>query len=177
MLRRRRRENGRVTVSSGDTFWFAREVEDVGCDQMVAPAAGLARLSFLLVFVFIACLMAVPGDGAAPDDDVLRVFVVPHSHCDPGWWKTYEEYFRDWARGILDSVTDSLNQDPKRRFIWSETSFLRLWWDEVGESNHKKPRTPRPMPSAFPFLFSLLFAFSVSPSPWPAPLTCETTAN
>lgn len=44
------------------------------------------------------------------DPDYLNVFVVPHSHNDPGWWFTFENYYIKWTKGIITSVIDALNQ-------------------------------------------------------------------
>ena len=44
------------------------------------------------------------------NEENLRVFVVPHSHNDPGWLMTFEQYFESKTKGILTSVTTALNK-------------------------------------------------------------------
>ncbi|KAK7579920.1 hypothetical protein V9T40_000549 [Parthenolecanium corni] len=61
----------------------------------------------------------------------LKVIIVPHSHNDPGWLKTYEDYFNAQTRNILNNLADKVPSLNNMTFIWSEISFLSLWWESA----------------------------------------------
>ncbi|CAD6995978.1 unnamed protein product [Ceratitis capitata] len=61
----------------------------------------------------------------------LKIFVVPHSHNDPGWLKTFVNYFQSDSRQILNLVVTKMQEYTDMTFIWSEISFLQLWWDQA----------------------------------------------
>lgn len=48
----------------------------------------------------------------------VRVFLIPHSHCDAGWLYTDEDYFSLYVNNILDSVTDELTNNPDYRLYF-----------------------------------------------------------
>ncbi|XP_011495983.1 PREDICTED: alpha-mannosidase 2 isoform X1 [Ceratosolen solmsi marchali] len=66
-----------------------------------------------------------------PKRPPLKVILVPHSHTDPGWLKTFEQYFHSATRSILNNMVTKLQQWQNMTFIWSEVSFLSLWWESV----------------------------------------------
>jgi len=79
-----------------------------------------------------------------PSPSVLNVHLVPHTHDDPGWLKTINQYYlglnntiqNACVRHILNSVIKSLAEDPSRTFTYVEMSFFSMWWTE--QNQHTK---------------------------------------
>ncbi|KAL1520124.1 hypothetical protein AB1Y20_023596 [Prymnesium parvum] len=64
---------------------------------------------------------------AATSAPRIIAHVVPHTHTDPGWLATYDEYYPT-VRAILDSVTREMLRSPNRTFVWAETCFFARWY-------------------------------------------------
>ena len=67
----------------------------------------------------------------------LRVFILPHSHTDPGWVKTFINYYETETKLILDLIVKKLTEHHDMRFIWTEISFLDLWWKHASAAQQK----------------------------------------
>ncbi|KAK6039462.1 glycosyl hydrolase family 38 protein [Cooperia oncophora] len=73
------------------------------------------------------------------EQKTLQVIVLPHSHCDPGWIKTFEEYYTSQTKNILDNMVNHLGENQKdMRFIYAEISFFELWWKEQSDDVRNK---------------------------------------
>ncbi|XP_036371270.1 alpha-mannosidase 2 isoform X2 [Octopus sinensis] len=73
--------------------------------------------------------------------DNLQVFVVPHTHCDPGWLKTFVGYYQQQTKGIFENMLVKLEEMPDMRLIYAEMSFFSMWWDEI--SPEKRARVKK----------------------------------
>ena len=73
----------------------------------------------------------ITADNAAFEQgEKLEIYVVPHSHNDPGWKETFEEWYHQKTGKVLDTMVRVLQQDKRWRFQWSEVSFIQLWWKD-----------------------------------------------
>jgi len=50
-----------------------------------------------------------------------------------GWLKTFEKYYTDQTRAILNGMVDALERHPQMRFIYAEMSFFSMFWDEINQ--------------------------------------------
>ncbi len=73
-------------------------------------------------------------------DNKLHVIIIPHSHNDPGWLMTFEEYYERRTRNILNTIVESLTQKETRKFVWAEMSYLSLWWKNANQKMREKMR-------------------------------------
>ena len=70
----------------------------------------------------------------------LQVIIVPHSHNDPGWLLTFEQYFEQRTQGILNTIVASLEEKRERKFVWAEMSYLSMWWSRASADMRAKMR-------------------------------------
>jgi len=76
--------------------------------------------------LWFACLLFVVGISG---QEILNIHIIPHSHCDPGWLKTFQGYHDSQVSRILTNVMNALAQNEKRKFVWAEISFFSKWYD------------------------------------------------
>ena len=71
-------------------------------------------------------------------DNKLQVHLIMHSHDDPGWLKTADQYYTGAnssvylasVQYIFDSVVSELQKDSSRHFTFCEISFMSRWYYE-----------------------------------------------
>ncbi|GAB1607137.1 alpha-mannosidase 2x-like [Argonauta hians] len=72
--------------------------------------------------------------------DNLQVFVIPHTHTDPGWLKTFVAYYQQQTKPIFETMLTKLEQMPEMRLIYAEMSFFSMWWDELDVGKRDRVR-------------------------------------
>lgn len=67
----------------------------------------------------------------------LKVIVTPHSHNDPGWLRTFVNYFQTDTKQIINLAATKMPEFHNMTFIWSEISFLSMWWEQAHPSRQR----------------------------------------
>ena len=65
------------------------------------------------------------------------VHIIPHSHCDTGYRKSFDDYYHSEVQYILNSMVVALQQRPDRRFVWEEVSYFSVWWGQASEAERQ----------------------------------------
>ena len=68
----------------------------------------------------------------------LLVHVICHTHDDPGWLKTFQGYYNDAVKNILDNMVVSLSAKKERKFSYVEMSFFKKWYDKQSDQIKQK---------------------------------------
>lgn len=58
------------------------------------------------------------------NSEPIKIFLVPHTHLDPGWQETMEAYYVKRVKVILLNVIQALSVDPNKKYTWSEIAYL-----------------------------------------------------
>jgi hypothetical protein len=53
---------------------------------------------------------------------------------------SFEEYYLDPVREILDSVVNTLYENPAIKFNWAEVAFLQRWYDDPQTKSPQRTR-------------------------------------
>lgn len=108
---------------------------------------------FKCVFIWAKHLRLSKGDAMECDWVEMRhmnqTFVV-YLCLDLGWLKTFDDYFREMTQYIFNNMVIKLKEDSRRKFMWSEISYLSKWWDTIDKP--KKDAVKR-------FVLKLFFCF------------------
>lgn len=66
-------------------------------------------------------------------EEKINIIILPHSHVDAGWLQTVEEYYVNHVKGILNNMVKKLSTYKDMTFVWAETVFLSMWWNELDD--------------------------------------------
>ena len=73
-----------------------------------------------IMILFIICLISkITTD--------LNIHIIPHTHMDPGWLKTPEEYYNDEMIGdIFKTILNELSNNPQKTFVINEIYYFKI---------------------------------------------------
>eukprot|EP01029_Cantina_marsupialis_P004937 TRINITY_DN1524_c1_g1_i3.p1 TRINITY_DN1524_c1_g1~~TRINITY_DN1524_c1_g1_i3.p1 ORF type:complete len:757 (+),score=161.47 TRINITY_DN1524_c1_g1_i3:79-2349(+) len=76
----------------------------------------------------IICLFSLLALLCRAMAEMLHIHAIPHSHQDPGWKRTVDQYYEEDIKYVFETVIDSLVKDSNRTFVEVEMSFFERWW-------------------------------------------------
>ena len=69
----------------------------------------------------------------------INIHVIPHTHLDPGWLKTPEQYYSEEnIEDIFNTILKELEDDSEKTFVINELYYFKIWYSNIGRSDKKK---------------------------------------
>ena len=69
----------------------------------------------------------------------INIHIIPHTHMDPGWLKTPEEYYSDEnIAEIFNTVLNELSMKHDRTFVINEIYYFKIWYSNLNEDEKMK---------------------------------------
>ena len=69
----------------------------------------------------------------------INIHIIPHTHLDPGWLKTPEEYYQEESVGLIFStVLTSLINNSDRTFIINEIYYFKIWYQSLSNADKER---------------------------------------
>ena len=66
----------------------------------------------------------------------INIHIIPHTHLDPGWLNTPEEYYSQKSiPGIFKTVFESLKNNQQRTFIINEIYYFKIWYESLSSGD------------------------------------------
>ena len=84
-----------------------------------------------IVLLIINCFLYIKSD--------LNIHIIPHTHMDPGWLRTPEEYYsEELIQEIFNTALNELTLDSKKTFVINEIYFFKIWYSNLNEEDKMK---------------------------------------
>ena len=88
----------------------------------------ISKIRFLLIINLISSLICD-----------INIHIIPHTHLDPGWLKTPEEYYNDeLIENIYNTMLNELTNTKTRTFVINEIYYFKIWYSNINEENKNK---------------------------------------
>ncbi len=71
----------------------------------------------------------------------LNIYIIPYSYLDSELARTKDQIFNERAKFMIESVLDSLDEDVRYRFTWTETYYFARWYKQA--SSQRKQQAER----------------------------------
>ena len=71
----------------------------------------------------------------------INIHIIPHTHLDPGWLYTAEEYYHmECINDIFCTIVEQLYEDQKKEktFVINEIFYFKRWYEETNPKNYMK---------------------------------------
>jgi alpha-mannosidase len=69
----------------------------------------------------------------------INIHIIPHTHLDPGWLKTPEEYYRkEKVNYIFDTILSELSRFKEKTFVINEIYYFKIWYSDIKEEKKLK---------------------------------------